>query len=68
MATTNDASGYVKWAVGMAEGDVENHRPPGITLRVTERDGAHPMVTQDYRRDRLNLRIRDGRVFEAYVG
>ena len=36
--------------------------------RVVENNGEHAVVTTDYRLDRVNLRIKDNRVFEAYRG
>ncbi|MEI2702842.1 MAG: hypothetical protein V9E83_10625 [Baekduia sp.] len=34
----------------------------GCTLRVTERDGKPSAVTLDYREDRVNVTVEDGRV------
>lgn len=40
----------------------------GATTRVVERDGVHPMVTRDYRTDRANLYLANGRVIQVVVG
>lgn len=40
----------------------------GCVVRVAERDGVHYALTADFRVDRVDLRVRDGRVFGVWVG
>lgn len=40
----------------------------GLKWRVVERDGEAFMITKDYRLDRVNFKVRNGKVFEAYRG
>jgi hypothetical protein len=55
--------------VGCAETDAEPRaRAAGWTIRVVHRDGEDLMGTMDYRTDRLNLTVEDGRVTAATIG
>lgn len=55
--------------VGLPEDDaVARIEEAGFEVRVVARDGEHFAVTEDYRPDRLNLTIQQGRVLEASVG
>lgn len=40
----------------------------GFTTRITEEDGKAFMLTMDFRTDRINFRVRDGFVIDAYGG
>ena len=40
----------------------------GLVARIAERDGEVFMGTCDARQDRVNLRIKKGKVFDAYIG
>jgi hypothetical protein len=40
----------------------------GCVVRVAERDGVHYALTADFRRDRVDLRVRHGLVFAVWVG
>lgn len=40
----------------------------GYSTRVTRRDGYYPVVTRDWRRDRMNFTIDDGTITSAYQG
>lgn len=40
----------------------------GLKARVRSEDGQSFMGTADYRRDRINLHIQDGKVVKASVG
>jgi len=35
---------------------------PGNAIRVVMKDGEHYMVTMDYRMDRINVHIEDGKI------
>ena len=40
----------------------------GFVIRITERDGKADMLTMDYRSDRINFKISNGIVIDAYGG
>lgn len=40
----------------------------GFTTRITEEDGKSFMLTMDFRTDRINFRVRDGFIIDAYGG
>ncbi|HET8672651.1 MAG TPA: hypothetical protein VFL87_03385 [Thermoleophilaceae bacterium] len=40
----------------------------GCVVRVAERDGVHYALTADFRVDRVDIRVRHGRVFGVWVG
>ena len=40
----------------------------GFTTRITEEDGKAFMLTMDFRTDRINFRVRDGIIIDAYGG
>ena len=40
----------------------------GFTTRVTEKDGNSFMLTMDYRTDRINFRVRNDIIIDAYGG
>jgi hypothetical protein len=40
----------------------------GFTTRITEENGKAFMLTMDFRTDRINFRVRDGFVIDAYGG
>jgi hypothetical protein len=40
----------------------------GFTTRITEENGRAIMVTHDFKTNRLNFRVRDGFVIDAYGG
>lgn len=55
--------------IGMKEADavVEAHAS-GFRVRVIKRDDQSFIVTSDFRKDRINLSVRDGLVTEARIG
>lgn len=60
-----DASAYV----GMTESEaIEAIQKIGLKARITERDGKSFMGTCDFRLDRINLIIKEGKVIETNVG
>jgi hypothetical protein len=40
----------------------------GFAYRVTVEDGVAYIVTQDFRTDRINVKLENGIVVEAYIG
>lgn len=40
----------------------------GFRARLTERDGNYFIVTRDFRTDRINLKVKDGLVYNASIG
>jgi hypothetical protein len=40
----------------------------GYTVRITEENGQSKMLTMDFRTDRINFRVKNGFVIEAYGG
>lgn len=49
--------------VGMTVSDARNVlKQRGLALRVTVEDGSPYMLTMDYRRDRVNVEVKDGKV------
>lgn len=55
--------------VGLTEAEAENKvRDDGKEPRITGRDGKAFIVTRDYRTDRVNLVIVDGKVISAKLG
>jgi len=47
---------------------VEYAEQGGFTTRVTEENGQGKMLTMDYRTDRINFRVRNDIVIDAYGG
>ena len=40
----------------------------GFTTRISEIDGRSLMLTMDFKSDRINFRVRDNKIVEAYTG
>jgi hypothetical protein len=40
----------------------------GYTIRVAEENGTSYMLTMDYKSNRLNLRLKDGKIIGLYTG
>lgn len=40
----------------------------GYTVRITEEDGQSKMLTMDVKQNRINFRVKQGYVIEAYGG
>lgn len=40
----------------------------GLVMRISSRDGNHLVLTRDYRTDRLNVDLVDGKVKRAWIG
>ena len=54
--------------VGLSERDAMDVVERGNReYRITELDGEHIPVTRDYKTNRINLKIKDGVVYEAYI-
>ena len=55
--------------VGLTESEaVQAIKKDGLRPRVVSRDGEHYVITMDYRTDRVNLTITEGKVTSAHVG
>jgi hypothetical protein len=55
--------------IGLTEEDaIEILKDEGWRVRITVRDGKYYIVTRDYRLDRVNLQIVDGKVNKIDVG
>ena len=64
-----DVDRFGKELIGMAEADaIECVDEAGLTWRVTEQDGEMFAVTMDYRIERVNVKIENGIVTDAYSG
>lgn len=68
----DDAKALQEWlAAAVGEGVEEITaiaRDSGYTVRVTRRDGVPRVGIRDYRSDRINLEVADGKVTRASVG
>jgi hypothetical protein len=40
----------------------------GFATRISEIDGRSLMLTMDFKSDRINFRVRDNKIVEAYTG
>lgn len=59
----------VKDLVGMKEAfAIRTLGDLGVRIRIVYRDGAYSIVTQDFKNDRVNLSIENGKVIKAEVG
>jgi hypothetical protein len=64
-----EPSGEAPEYVGLTEVEAQQVAAEhGEVIRVVERDGERYMTTDDYRTDRVNLVLRDGRVTSAHRG
>lgn len=60
---------FVKDLVGMKEVEaIKKLGDLGVKIRIVSRDGEHFIVTRDFKNDRVNLSIENGKVSKADVG
>lgn len=68
-AVAAETERFGKELIGMAEGEaLQCVEDAGLTWRIYEKDGEQFALTMDYRVERVNLKLDDGIVTDAYSG
>lgn len=68
-AVAMETDRFGKDLIGMAESEaIVCVEDAGLTWRVTEQDGEEFALTMDYRAERVNVKIENGIVTDAYSG
>lgn len=66
---SDDSKAMARKIIGMRYNDAcAEADKSGFSLRVYKMDGRHRICTRDYRTDRINVNVEDGKIVDTHVG